>query len=520
MASLPDRTNTHERRTESPVEHPMLPAPWLPVVDAAPMPERTPLPAEHAADADAAGRRSDMAHAGSAEPDEDLRRLASVSLVAAHVRRTSNAHRAYLDAQLSLHRDFLTLLHGGASRAVTTPSEQTAAASPTPATGDVDIGPITLSLETEPWLDDHRLLYTVAFVPMMVAAELLAQGATIVAGSDDRRIVALSNVRMHRWMVVGSTPLRVERTAARLDERAVDVTLRTWREARRFALSRLEPAASGRIEFGRAYLPPPVPLASFHATRRILDVYEQGPLFHGPAFQVIREIAIGPRRASAALDAAGGTLPRGLLSPVLLDGVAQVAGIWDWYEDRTRTYYPTRVTWLHYHGPAPTRGDLSCEIALADEPLDGLLRTYDIQVSSADGMWVSLQLEMVRRHAPWLASTPPAVVRTFARDGLYVPDVLLTRPDPGGTRLTDEEVRRENWLPGSLNMAYRIPDHEDLTSQIAIKEHVARRAQVHPRTIQIAPDLASCRLPDGTEVRIRVERSESGIIVNDADDGA
>jgi hypothetical protein len=93
-------------------------------------------------------------------------------------------------------------------------------------------------------------------------------------------------------------------------------------------------------------------------------------------------------------------------------------------------------------------------------------------------------------------------------------------------------------MKGNVAAAWAIEpaDESELVEQVAIRDHVARRACVHPATLTVSPpDVdgvavvdAWLPLPDpGTEsacavvrYRVRVERFEGGVCVTDAVTGS
>ena len=82
-----------------------------------------------------------------------------------------------------------------------------------------------------------------------------------------------------------------------------------------------------------------------------------------------------------------------------------------------------------------------------------------------------------------LGSAPPRDRRAFLRDRRFVPGLRLSREEGGTTHLAEADVRASDWLPGTLAQAYAAEG--DLLAQIAVKEHVAARAAVHPSSVAV-----------------------------------
>ncbi|WP_405868549.1 beta-ketoacyl synthase N-terminal-like domain-containing protein [Streptomyces sp. NBC_00005] len=375
---------------------------------------------------------------------------------------------------------------------------------------------IVLDPAVDTWLVDHRPTWTVPTLPGMCTLDLLARAAAAHTGKPVR---ALRDVRLHRWIRVAEpVRLRTEVTpvdgvsgeGVRVDGVRVEgapgdgeltVTLLTWRAAATPALSRFEPAATATVLVGeRAAAPPPEPFAPLPDAVHADDPYTAGTLFHGPAFQYLVSVRETTGAASGVLDVARGTVPPGLLHPGLLDAALHVVP-----HDRLSRWspeiapdvaaFPHRVASFDIHGPLPATGEVRVEARFAGfDGDDRRLPMFDVQLSCADGLLVTFRLVEILLPKGRIATADPLLRRAFLRDRRYADGIGLSVTEDGVTRLAAEDVDRFDWLPGTVAEAYALPPgsrtRDDL-ARIAVKDHIARQARVHPSAVTIAPDLTA-----------------------------
>ncbi len=217
--------------------------------------------------------------------------------------------------------------------------------------------------------------------------------------------------------------------------------------------------------------------------------YEAATLFHGPSFQLLRSISTAPGASSAILDAAGGGAPRGLLHEALLDALTHGIPhdrLCDWSREipADSVAYPHRLASLQLYAPFPVAGEIRCETRFAGFDGDPRFPRFHIQAIAEGAVIASLDLVEVLFPKGPIGSAPPRDRRAFLRDRRFVPGLRLSREREGVTELAESEARASDWLPGTLAGAYRADG--DLVAQIAAKEHVAARAEVHPSSVELS----------------------------------
>src|SRR5690606_29526150 len=115
-----------------------------------------------------------------------------------------------------------------------------------------------------------------------------------------------------------------------------------------------------------------------------------------------------------------------------------------------------------------------------------------------------------------LGAASPLARRAFLRDGRYEPGVRLSREEAGATRLRADELKATDWLPGTVKAVYDLRG-DDAALEVAIKEHVASRAAVHPRLVEVSERAASIPTHPLLRFPLEVEASGGEATVRDAE---
>ena len=254
--------------------------------------------------------------------------------------------------------------------------------------------------EEDLFLRDHALggevsttdpsLLPLPLMPFTMTMEMAAQAAAILAPGET--VIALRDVRAHRWIPLDGGPVSLEIAAAREGERCVRVEVRE-EEAQRPA----SPILEARVILAGAFPPAPpteeAPLRAPRASRWTAEaVYGEG-MFHGPRFQGVEAVETwsedGVTAVLRALPAEslfrGNAGPRLLIDPILLDAAGQLIGFWHAEPDvRGFNVFPFRLDALEIFGAplqAPARARAWARLA---RPAGDHLRS-DIDVAGPDG---------------------------------------------------------------------------------------------------------------------------------------
>jgi 4'-phosphopantetheinyl transferase EntD len=241
------------------------------------------------------------------------------------------------------------------------------------------------------FLQDHTLggrvsvtdtsLRALPVMPLTMSMELLAQAAKIL--EPDRPVIAMKDIRGHRWMGLDDGRLTVRMVARRQgpDEIRADVReeLGDGEETRAAATPILE----ATIVFGARYPdPPPAEPLTLRNERRSTwapDRLYGAAMFHGPRLQGVASMdRWGEDGAEATLQAlsadqlfASEPRPTLLTDPVILDAAGQIVGYWIAEHMATGFHvFPFRVAAVHFYGPAlvaPARAACRARIALVGD---------------------------------------------------------------------------------------------------------------------------------------------------------
>ena len=90
---------------------------------------------------------------------------------------------------------------------------------------------------------------------------------------------------------------------------------------------------------------------------------------------------------------------------------------------------------------------------------------FDVQLIRDDEVWVRFRLVEACFPKGPIGMALPADRVAFLRDRRFVPGVSLSRFDGDETRLLPEDLRRSDWLPGTIEAVY------GTSAPIAIARH-------------------------------------------------
>ncbi|MFE0800394.1 beta-ketoacyl synthase N-terminal-like domain-containing protein [Streptomyces sp. NPDC058812] len=378
-----------------------------------------------------------------------------------------------------------------------------------------------LDPRTETWAADHRPAHTAPALPMTCAADLLVEAAQRHTG---RQVRAVEDLVMDRWVVLDG-PRRLLTEVRATDGRA-DVRLLAWREAANPALSRYEPVATAVVH-QEAGPPPEVP-APLAAPRPALCLpYEDGGVFHGPAFQVLAGMRWGERGSSGVLRPALCGVPRGTVHPGLLDGALHIIPHqsferWDARIAPGRVAYPRRLVHLRLYEPLPESSTVRVDArfaGLADDDPDRPVT--DLFLHQAGRVLATLRLEQRLVPMGFLASYDPGQRRAFLRDRSPLPGPGIGRTRADATVVTARDMREVDWFPGTVDTVFGLKPGRsagDRLAEVAVRQHVAARCGAHPSAV--LPDAdplgASSRNRPLTRHHLSVEHRGDAVTVRES----
>jgi 3-hydroxymyristoyl/3-hydroxydecanoyl-(acyl carrier protein) dehydratase/1-acyl-sn-glycerol-3-phosphate acyltransferase len=381
----------------------------------------------------------------------------------------------------------------------------------------------TIDLTTAPWLRDHRPNYTVPTLPLACSLDRMAAAA--LKCFPGRTVIGLRDVHAKRWIIVDEKPTRLKTEVKRLSDSTAEVVLMVWRDAATPALSRFEPAASAIVMLADTYRDAPARLPALPGLREAENPYRAKRVFHGPAFQRIREFQLSESGCRAIYDAAPGQIPSAVLAPALLDASLQAiptAHLFEWCSEVRpgEVGYPSRLSRVDFFAAPPDSGDVACTVVFAGRTADREL-AFDIELLTGSLVWA--RLHVIYRTYPFgaVGAADPAAREAFM-ERRYVPGLGLSHQNGQLTCLSDADLQQFEWLPGTVSRVYRTTLRgEAATREVAVKEHLARRLEVHPS--EILCDLHDERgfgvLTNQPQIRFPVQATRAGMEVRVVDAG-
>ncbi len=370
---------------------------------------------------------------------------------------------------------------------------------------------VILDPAREPWMRDHAPTWTVPALPMTAMLDRLARAAEEALGAP---VAAVSGAQVHRWLTLPG-PTRTRTEVKKLSATEADVTLLAWREAATASLSRFEKVASARVTVGPAG-PAPAPLPPLASAAVQPDPYAADELFQGPPFHRMTSWRLGPEGASTLLDAAPTTVPVGALHPALLDaslhGIPNDASVFSPDIAPSHAPLPYRVPSLRVFGPAPTAGEVRCEIRFRGAGESHRFPEFLIQLVHEGRVWIEWVITMIGLPKGSIGMARGPERRAFLRDLRFVPGVRLSRAEGAATVLTREAVQEIAWLPGTVEAVYGSAD----VAQIAVREHLGQRLGVHPSAVRWDGAEASTLHDPISRYPLRVEAAGDLVRVADA----
>jgi acyl transferase domain-containing protein len=290
-------------------------------------------------------------------------------------------------------------------------------------------------------------------MPMTMALEMLAETAACLA--PGLGLVGFERVRALRWIGFEDSDRLVVRLAAKVArQEAGQVVVEVAASVGDQTVTRAEAVFAPRyretlrLQFPAVEDPAPLPV-------RARELYEEGFLFHGPAFQCLTglgergrrsidgELSVLDRSRLFSFDSA----PQLLTDPVVLDGAGQLLGTYFYGVDGY--VLPVSVDRIEFYRPSPEPGArCPARVVFREIDFDARRTKADVEIQDGSGgVWLRVegwQDIVFRWGGPMLRN-----LRQPRRCPLAGPRELEGLPGDGVATLLESDVLREmqpDWL--------------------------------------------------------------------------
>jgi len=367
-----------------------------------------------------------------------------------------------------------------------------------------------LNAETMPWIADHRPTYTAPTLPMMAGVAFALEAAA--PAISNLVITGVEEFTHTRWLAIpdGETvDLRVALGDKDAGHLAIELTSGENNKIK---------IAVGRLLLEQTYPEPPETWANLD-TPTMDDPYEERALFHGPVLQVAHSFKRDKSGASFLIDNKRAQAV-GLLA--LLDGALHgiphgMPEIWFGKKASGLVGYPRCLRNLNLYGPVPQSDELRVEVRA--KGLDEKTQTIQVGIQIVDGanLWCEMTLDEILLPKGAIGSADAPSRYAFMHEKNFVESIRLSELRGNSSILEKFAVQGSNWLPSTMEATYGTSGTlDEITRDIAAKEHVAHRVRVHPSSVTVAGDIATCKALPGTEFHLNVESKKKTVTVTEA----
>ncbi|WP_204080229.1 beta-ketoacyl synthase N-terminal-like domain-containing protein [Mycobacterium riyadhense] len=377
------------------------------------------------------------------------------------------------------------------------------------------------------WIGDHRPSYTTAAMPMMSVLDLIVRAASRAA--PESQVIEVTDLQVMRWVVVDK-PKRLRAQVQQAGPGHVCVRVQEWRDATNPALSRWEALASATVTLATSYPGGPQPPAPLDEAIPMVSPYQTGAVFHGPAFQSLKDGALLGRNGAtgvAAVDRCA--VPTGCVHPGLLDAGFHIVphtamSVWTTPGCDLRSYtaaadetagFPHHIPWARFYSDPPQHGEVSIEARFVGfEDPERRMPMVDLWFSVGDQPWAQIRVVEVLLPKSSVGRVDGVTRAAFLGERRAVPGLTLGIPEGrGGIRLDASLVAQADWLKGTVRSVYLADGSgEALVAEVAAKEAVAHAAHgaIHPSRVVVCDGRAVCPALPLERITLDVERLPQG----------
>jgi hypothetical protein len=247
--------------------------------------------------------------------------------------------------------------------------------------------------------------------------------------------------------------------------------------------------AAGEINIARHYPAPKHSIQTIQADEPVANPYQTKNIFHGPAFQLLKQMTINNKGAHLQLRT-NSTTPTGIINPALFDATthALAYGNLKHWMDVTPidTPFPAWIKELYLYADIPTNGTLACDVRYLGKHHVGNLIRFQIQLSINQKLIAEFQLIESILKMPLFAKISPKEFYQMANQHKFIGNGLFSEVGKQKIYLNKKIVDQFKWYPHAIDDIYQLKlDVLNHYQEIAVKDFFAAKYKIHPRKIDI-----------------------------------
>ncbi len=358
----------------------------------------------------------------------------------------------------------------------------------------------SVSSQSSAWVLDHCPTYTLPALPFTYLVEL---GCRASEADLSCHGIHMEKLQVHSWLELTHTSICGQVELIETAEKQFEYRVFKQNTAKKHPLFEAPQllSAQGKLQFidSHSELSFP-PIEALQRSEQVDLPYAKHEFFHGPHFQLLQQLRLGSNGASAVISSSAIMqsleLPKSICGFVLLDAALQAiphASLSRWIPELNSDVigYPYAMENLTLLQTLPEGVELQVE-ARYSELRDGKFPVTQVWISYENKIYAYFTL--VEILVPKGISKNMSAIERYHficdKQPLAKPTVL--EKTQTGYRLDYAEIGYSDWLPGTLDTIYRLPQGlsiKDKTLAILIKEYLGQQQAIHPSAVQINPGL-------------------------------
>lgn len=372
-------------------------------------------------------------------------------------------------------------------------------------------------LKHEQWLDDHRPKWSVAVMPMMGMIDLMAQ--ILVQKHPGQKITSIRNAKAHTWLNI-SNEIEMKIDIETLSANGYHLVLKDSNGTQycsadmflgeQYPSSNTSTTTINKSDYEIAELP-----------------YRSHQMFHGSAFQLLKNIMVSDTGAIAECISNSPTAPFGYLNMPLLDAslhLAHTKNILKWCHktERDHVHLPVLIESMNFYRDPPNQADILVKHQYLGTYISNQMKRFNIQIFTNGLLWC--EYVIIFAGLPYdLETFSASDYYHFNEKKEYVPFLSIATFDQDQFYLSKKLFQKQNWPSGHIESVYKLlaQNEDDKVKETLIKDCFAAYLHVHPSLIEVCSDnvakyqnndLYFCLAEENGLVKIDIDKNKTNLI--------